>query len=467
LPFNLIADLELPDDDFDTVSTITEVHVNHQNYLRNQASSYSESIGHARSAYSVASTQTDALTYTETSVQGGASLDSPLFNESASTPAEQPSPVLEKALPTKTDTAKEPTIKDTKSKPAPSPIEVPSKLTNTPDIRGVTKTDSKPPVNQEASSEKSTKTLISPHELPNLARDVTLSLTVAHALRGKSLHKSVTLEQFYDCTFDTLNRSSSDSQDRLKTYPDALRSLSRNFIRNADKQAIETWSKRRQTSHPGHSAYDLINHPLFSSQPTEIELKYRLDNCLIKYALTTTFTGKIERQFIPPFHSSIKSHLSTFKSERLFEWMQKVRKDSPAAYDNDKNFFSSKSSASSTKPDPKSLASMKHSCPPLSESMRNFASTSLPQIVNENEAEITKFQLPKVPGYTDTQLAADLIYEVICHFPQWVRPVFVASPAQVLSVTQFLSLNLNDLERTNILWMINTLLRAMRPKVPV
>lgn len=465
LPYHFVADLTLPEDTLETAFTLAELHINHAVYINN-LSSYVTSTQQSERSQSINSVpQTPATQTFDSMSQGGVPIFPARTEQKAATQAEPLSP--------KTVEPTQATIED-----ASMTVPLTEALTDTSAVKtspiksksilvpNKGKAKAVPTALATPATTEVTKVYVPAHELPSISRDITLSVTFAHLLRTKLL-KDVTLRQFYDCTFDTVNKSKSDAQARLKDYPDTLKSLSRNFIKNLEPNTLDSWFHQKQPPHPGASEFELVNHPLFNCQPAEKELKYRLDNSLIRFALTSTYTGKVNRAFITTFHSSIKKQLTDHKSERLFDWLTKVRKDSSLAYDKDVNFYTLKPGKINQKQAPTLALETKHSCPPQTEATQRFFTETLPRTIGLEISTLEKFKLPTVPGYTSTELITDLFVELISHFPIWIRPNFIATTAHVESITQFLSLALTTPDQTNILWTLNALLPLVKSRRPI
>jgi len=462
LPNHFVANLTLPDDLIESTTFLTEMHVNYSNYLHNLSQRNSDSQQSTRSQSVDHTSQTFALPTFDTFSQGGVTIHSLTTENSQSNTAETLSPAIADSKPA-IATDEHPSLQNTlEAKDPPSSPSLPTQVEFTlVTTRGKAKTPA--PVEVPSLPEPSPKAFVPTHELPSISRDITLAVTFAHLIRTKLL-KDTTLRQFYDCTFDTINKSKPDATARLGKYPDTLKSLSRNFIKNLNPLTLDSWFRLELPPHPEASELELVNHPLFSCQPQAEHLNYRLDNSLIRFALTSTFTGKIHRAFITTFHSSIRKQLTDFKSERLFDWLTKVRKDSPTAYDGDENFFTPKSKHSTTKQASNPAVFTKHSCPPLPGDTETFVNHVLPHIIEAEQATLKKFKLPEVPGYTNVELLTEMFTELIAHFPIWIRPNFVVTTAQIESISQFMSLSVTTPDQTNILWTLNTLLPKVKSK---
>lgn len=460
MPYHLIANLTLPDDDIESATRIAEIHVTHQMRALSQSVYASDSNQSFVSHYSDSAPQTIADTNLDDNSQSGVLLTLPSTKIEEATPADNLSKTIKQSTPAQIGATQSVDLTtETPSDAQAAPTTIKSSKYELVTYKTKAETPSTPSDNNPNAT--ASKTFIYTHELPSISRDITLALTIAHSLRTKNL-RDTTLRQFYDCTIDTINKSNPEALARLKDYPDVLKSLSRNFIKNLDANTFHQWFTTSDPPFTGASDYELVNHPLFNGSPTDTEMNFRLDNCLIRYALTSTFTGKVERQFIPTFHSSIRQQLTDRKSAQLFDWMSKVRKESSVAYDKDVNFYTPKSTTKTLKQAPNLALSTKHSCPPITKETTTFIADILFPFIAKKHSILEKFTLPVIEGYTPDELISDLFVEMIAHFPTWIRPNFVVTTSIVESLTQFLSLNLTTADKTNLLWTLNSLLPEVK-----
>jgi len=458
LPYSVIADIKLSDDPTEALVSLTETHVRASNPYLHMTSPPPQSDQSYSYSNQYSANPTTFSTDVQQSDQGA-----PVSQASTPLPAltAEPTVFSPKSAPTSTKKPKKQSL-SLETLPSLKEDSSPEDQPTAESYARVTRLKAKPAPKPEPTLRYSLDLHpVATSDLPVMSEDVVYCVTFAHRLRTNKC-TDITLRDFLDCVHNTIHKNDQTIAELLKDYPDILRSIARNFIKRMSNTTLQSWKDMKPLPHPDISLHSIVNTETFGGTPPSNELSLRLDNLLVRHALIYTYSGKIGKTNVPTYLKTIEQQLSDLKSERLFQWLQRVRKDSKLAYQSDTNFYKVSDPDRQKLATPETLAKFKHACPTLSPQDQDFLDTTLTTAVQSREKELTKFKLPTVPGYTETELMIDLTAELIAHFPTWQRPNFSVSPSQVSSICEFLQLKINTSARTTILWALNDLLPVVK-----